>query len=149
MALNKVMLIGNVGNDPEIRNVQGGAKVASFNLATTERYKDRDGNQHENTEWHNIVVWNKSADFVEKFVKKGSQVYVEGKITTEKWTDKEGKERFTTKIRVDGIQLLGRKPEDEGKDKLPLPYKAQSAPADESPALQALKEDDPNGDLPF
>ena len=137
MALNKVMLIGNVGNDPEIRNVQGGAKVASFNLATTERYKDRDGNQHENTEWHNIVVWNKSADFVEKFVKKGSHVYVEGKITTRKWTDKDGNDRFTTEIRAEGIQIIGKR-------------ETTATRQEESPALKALKEEDnPEQDLPF
>ena len=131
-------MIGHTGNDPEVRylnNEQG--KVASFRLATTERYKDRNGDVKENTEWHQIVSWGKMADIVEKFVKKGSQLYVEGKITTRKWTDKDGNDRFTTEIRADGIQLLGKREE------------AKPAPAEESPALKALKEDDPNGDLPF
>ena len=121
MALNKVMLIGNVGNDPDIRYLdsnpqgpQGNAKVASFRLATTERYRDRNGETRENTEWHNIVAWRSNADVIEKFVKKGSQLYVEGKLRTRKWTDRDGKERYTTEIQVDNLQLLGRRPDREG-----------------------------------
>ena len=137
-SLNRAFLIGNVGNDPEVRylnNEQG--KFTSFRLATTERYKDRNGDVKENTEWHQIVAWGKMADIVEKFVKKGSQLYVEGKITTRKWTDKDGNDRFTTEIRAEGIQILGKK-------------ETTATRQEESPALKALKEeDDPNGDLPF
>ena len=137
-SLNRALLIGNVGNDPEVRylnNEQG--KFTSFRLATTERYKDRNGDVKENTEWHQIVAWGKMADIVEKFVKKGSQLYVEGKITTRKWTDKDGNDRFTTEIRAEGIQILGKK-------------ETTATRQEESPALKALKEeDDPNGDLPF
>ena len=137
-SLNRALLIGNVGNDPEIRILNNEqVKVASFRLATTERYKDRNGDVKENTEWVNISAWNKTADIVERFVKKGSLLYIEGKLATRKWTDKDGNERFTTEIRADGIQLLGKREE------------AKPAPAEESPALKALKEDDPNGDLPF
>ena len=140
-SLNRSLLIGNVGNDPEIRtinNEQG--KVASFRLATTERYKDRNGEVKENTEWHQVTAWGKLADIVEKMVKKGSQLYVEGKITTRKWTDKDGNDRFTTEIRAEGIQLLGKKEEKVSVTRKEI----------ESPALKALKEeDDPNGDLPF
>ena len=135
-SLNRALLIGNVGNDPEVRylnNEQG--KFTSFRLATTERYKDRNGDVKENTEWHQIVAWGKMADIVEKFVKKGSQLYVEGKITTRKWTDKDGNERQSTEIRAEGIQLLGKREE------------AKPAPAEESPALKA--EDNPEQDLPF
>lgn len=121
MALNKVMLIGNVGNDPEIRYLdsnpqgpQGNAKVASFRLATTERYRDRNGETRENTEWHNIVAWRNNADVIEKFVHKGSQIYVEGKLRTRKWTDRDGKDRYTTEIQVDNLQLLGKRPDREG-----------------------------------
>ena len=138
-SLNRALLIGNVGNDPEVRylnNEQG--KFTSFRLATTERYKDRNGDVKENTEWHQIVAWGKMADIVEKFVNKGSQLYVEGKITTRKWTDKDGNDRFTTEIRAEGIQILGKREE------------AKPAPAEESPALKALKaEDNPEQDLPF
>ena len=141
-SLNRALLIGNVGNYPEIRtlnNEQG--KVASFRLATTERYKDRNGDVKENTEWHQIVAWGKMADIVEKFVKKGSQVYAEGKITTRKWTDKDGNDRFTTEIRAEGIQLLGKK---DGATTAPAPRQ------EESPALKALKEEDnQEQDLPF
>ena len=118
MALNKVMLIGNVGNDPEIRYLdsnpqspQGNAKVASFRLATTERYRDRNGETRENTEWHNIVAWRSNADLVEKFVHKGSQIYVEGKLRTRQWTDQTGNKRYTTEINADNIQLLGKRPD--------------------------------------
>ena len=118
MALNKVMLIGNVGNDPEIRYLdsnpqssQGSAKVASFRLATTERYRDRNGETRENTEWHNIVAWRSNADLVEKFVHKGSQIYIEGKLRTRQWTDQTGNKRFTTEVQADNIQLLGKRPD--------------------------------------
>ena len=118
MALNKVMLIGNVGNDPEIRYLdsnpqspQGNAKVASFRLATTERYRDRNGETRENTEWHNIVAWRSNADLVEKFVHKGSQIFIEGKLRTRQWTDQTGNKRFTTEIQADNIQLLGKRPD--------------------------------------
>ena len=119
MALNKVLLIGNVGNDPEIRYLdssnpqspQGNAKVASFRLATTERFRDRNGETRENTEWHSIVAWRSNADLVEKFVHKGSQIYVEGKLRTRQWTDQTGAKRFTTEIQADNIQLLGKRPD--------------------------------------
>jgi single-strand DNA-binding protein len=120
MALNKVMLIGNVGNDPEIRYLdsnpqspQGNAKVASFRLATTERYRDRNGETHENTEWHSIVAWRSSADYVEKYVHKGSQLYIEGKLRTRQWTDQSGNKRFTTEIQADNMQLLGKRPDSQ------------------------------------
>ena len=128
MALNKVMLIGNVGNDPEIRYLdsnpqspQGNAKVASFRLATTERYRDRNGETRENTEWHNIVAWRSNADLVEKFVHKGSQIYIEGKLRTRQWTDQTGNKRFTTEVNADNIQLLGKRPDS--------PQPGQPAPA--------------------
>ena len=120
MSLNKVMLIGNVGNYPEVRylesnpqNPQANAKVASFRLATTERYRDRNGETRENTEWHNIVVWRNNADVVEKFVHKGSQIYIEGKLRTRQWTDQTGNKRYTTEVVADSIQLLGKRQDGE------------------------------------
>ena len=120
MSLNKVMLIGNVGNDPEVRylesnpqNPAANVKVASFRLATTERFKDRSGELRENTEWHSITVWRNNADVVEKFVHKGSQVYVEGKLRTRQWTDQTGNKRYTTEVVADTLQLLGKRPEGE------------------------------------
>ena len=121
MSLNKVMLIGNVGKDPEVRyleqnpsNPGNNAKVASFPLATSERYRDRNGDLRENTEWHNIVVWRGNADVVEKFVRKGSQIFVEGHLRTRQWTDQTGNKRYTTEVVVDALQLLGKRPEADG-----------------------------------
>ena len=125
MSLNKVMLIGNVGGDPEVRDLEGNSgaqnatKVASFTLATTERYRDRSGELRENTEWHNIVAWRNSADLAEKFIRKGTQVYIEGKLRTRSWTDQQGVKKFTTEVVVDNIQLLGKRgdnPGGEGQD---------------------------------
>ncbi len=115
MSLNKVMLIGNVGKDPEVRyldaNAPGGQgrKVATFTLATTERYRDRSGESKESTEWHNIVAWGQPADIAEKYIKKGTQLYVEGRLRTRSWTDQSGAKRYTTEINVDNLQLLGRR----------------------------------------
>lgn len=108
-SLNKVQLIGNVGNPPEVRTLQGGAKTASFRLATTTRYKDRDGNRKEDTEWHNIVAWNGKAELVEKYIRQGSTLYIEGKIKTRKWEDQEGRTRYSTEIVADNIQILDKK----------------------------------------
>lgn len=112
------MLIGNVGNDPEVRYLESNpqnpatnAKVASFRLATTERFRDRNGELRENTEWHSIVAWRSNADLAEKFIHKGSQIYVEGKLRTRQWTDQTGAKRFTTEVVADTIQLLGKRPE--------------------------------------
>lgn len=110
--LNSVNLIGAVGNDPEVRTLQGGAKVASFRIATTERYKDRDGNQKEQTEWHSITVWNGKADFVEKYVKKGNNLFISGKLSTRQWTDQSGNKRYTTEVVAENIQMLDRKPKE-------------------------------------
>ena len=109
MSLNKVMLIGNVGRDPEIRYLEGNTKVATFTLATSERFKDRNGETRENTEWHNIVAWRQSADVAEKFVRKGTQLYIEGRLRTRTWTDQQGAQHSRTEITVDTMQLLGRR----------------------------------------
>ena len=131
MALNKVMLIGNVGNDPEVRYLESNpqnpatnAKVASFRLATTERFRDRSGELRENTEWHNIVVWRNNADVVEKFVRKGSQLYIEGKLRTRQWADQTGNKRYTTEVVADTVQLLGKRP--EGEQPAQAPVQAQA-----------------------
>ena len=139
------MLIGNVGNDPEIRYLdstnpqspQGNAKVASFRLATTERFRDRNGETRENTEWHSIVAWRSNADLVEKFVHKGSQIYIEGKLRTRQWTDQTGAKRFTTEIQADNIQLLGKRPDapQQGGYQGQAPQGGYQAPA--QPAYQA------------
>ena len=120
MSLNKVMLIGNVGRDPEVRYLEGnnpggqGRKVATFTLATSERFRDRNGETRENTEWHNIVAWGQPADVCERFVHKGTQLYIEGRLRTRKYTDRNGQEKYTTEINVDTLQLLGRRDSDGG-----------------------------------
>ena len=115
--VNKVILIGNVGQDPEIRytgDVNNSAKVATLRLATTERFRGRDGNLQEHTEWHSVVVWRNTADVVEKYVKKGTQLYIEGRLRTRSWDDQTGAKRYTTEIVADTLQLLGRNPEGQG-----------------------------------
>ena len=102
------MLIGYVGKDPEIRYLDKSVKVATFRLATSERYRDRDGMLKEVTEWHTVSVWRALADIVEKYVRKGSQIYVEGRLRTRTWTDRNGAEKTVTEIAGDNMELLGR-----------------------------------------
>ena len=115
--LNKVLLIGNVGSDPEVRYLEGNngnggnAKVATIRLATSERFRDRSGEQRENTEWHNVVAWRNLADLAENFIRKGTQIYVEGRLRTREFTDQTGAKRFRTEIVADNIQLLGKRPD--------------------------------------
>lgn len=106
--INKVILVGNLGKDPEVRHLEAGSTVANFSIATSETYKDKTtGEKKTNTEWHNIVVWGNLAQIVEKYVVKGMQVYVEGKLTTRKWQDKDGNDRYTSEIVANTIQMLG------------------------------------------
>ncbi|MBQ9891727.1 MAG: single-stranded DNA-binding protein [Bacteroidales bacterium] len=159
MSLNKVMLIGNVGRDPEVRYLeqnssQGNAKVASFTLATTERYRDRGGELRENTEWHNIVAWRNSADIAEKYIRKGSQIYVEGRLRTRSWTDQTGVKKYTTEVVVDSLQLLGRRPDapvqQENTYAQPQPGWQQAPRPAPAPAPQPVQgQDIPDDDLPF
>jgi len=115
-SVNKVILVGNLGKDPEIRYTNGSVPVASFSLATTEYYKDKNGNRQEITEWHNIVAWRNLAELAEKYLKKGKQVYVEGKIRTRNWDDKDGNKRYTTEVIADNFVLLGKKEGDTGSE---------------------------------
>ncbi len=104
--INKVILIGNLGKDPEIRYTQSGAAVVNFSIATTERWKGQDGQQQESTEWHNIVAWKRLAEICSEFLSKGSKVYIEGKLQTRKWQDKDGNDRYTTEIVARDMQML-------------------------------------------
>ena len=106
---NKVQLIGNVGNEPEITNLESGKKVAKFSIATNESYKDSNGEKVTNTQWHNIVAWGKIAEIVEKYVGKGKEVALEGKLTSRSYETKEGEKRYVTEVVVDEILLLGIK----------------------------------------
>lgn len=111
--INKVILVGNLGKDPEVRHLEGGAVVAKFPLATSESYKTKDGQRVDQTEWHNVVMWRGLAESAEKFLRKGSLVYVEGKIRTRSWDDKDGNKRFATEIIADTMTMLGSKRSEE------------------------------------
>lgn len=106
-SMNKAIVIGNLGKDAEMRYTQGGTAVATFSVATTETWKDREGQKKEDTQWHRIVLWGKTAEALQEFLTKGKQVCVEGKLQTRKWTDRNGAEKYTTEIRADRIVLLG------------------------------------------
>ena len=108
MSVNKVILVGNVGRDPEIRHLDKGVAVARFSLATTENYTSKTGEKVSNTEWHNIVAWRGLADVMEKYVKKGSQLYIEGRLRTNTY-EKDGVKHYNTEINADSIQLLGKR----------------------------------------
>jgi single-strand DNA-binding protein len=106
-SVNKVILVGNLGRDPELRYTQSGQGVANFTLATNERWRDKDGNNQERTEWHRIVVWGKQAESCAQYLQKGRSVYVEGRLQTREWEDKEGHKRQTTEINAQVVQFLG------------------------------------------
>jgi len=107
--VNKAILVGHVGNDPEVKHLESGSTVANFSLATTETYKNKQGERVSNTEWHNIVIWRGLAEVVEKYVKKGDPLFLEGKITTRKWEDKNGNKRYTTEVVCDNMVMLKKK----------------------------------------
>ncbi|MFB9863332.1 single-stranded DNA-binding protein [Rufibacter immobilis] len=110
-SINKVILIGNLGKDPEVRHLEGGVAVARFPLATSETFKDKNGDRQERTEWHNIVVWRGLAEVAEKYVKKGQSVYIEGRIRTNSYQDKDGIQRYSTEIVADNMTMLGGRSE--------------------------------------
>ncbi|ADQ18808.1 single-strand binding protein [Leadbetterella byssophila DSM 17132] len=112
-AVNKVLLIGNLGADPEVKTLPSGDKVATIRMATTETYKNKNGEKVEDTEWHRVEFWGGLAGIVEQYVKKGDSIYVEGRIRTEKYTDSQNVERYSTKIRASQMQMLGRSPKTE------------------------------------
>ena len=112
-SVNKVILLGNLGRDPEVRFTQGGTPVANFTMATTDRWNDPSGEKKEKTEWHRIVVWGKQAEIAGEYLKKGRPVFVEGSLQTREWTDRDGNKRYTTEVRAQRLQLLGR-PDDRG-----------------------------------
>lgn len=138
--INKVILVGNVGLDPEVRALESGVKVARIRLATTERYTDRQTNEiKEQTEWHTITLWRGLADVVDKYVHKGSQLYVEGSLRTREWVDKDNQKRYTTEIVATDMKLLGRRmdsPAQEGNDYSAQPVQPVAAPVYQQPAPQ-------------
>lgn len=105
--VNKVILVGNLGNDPEMRHIPSGAAVCEFRVATNESWNDREGKKQERTEWHRIVVWGKRAEICSRYLSKGRQVYLEGRLRTRSWEDREGNKKFTTEIVANDVQFLG------------------------------------------
>ena len=141
MSVNKVILIGNLGKDPEVRFTQTGSAVANFSIATSEQWNDRDGKRQERTEWHNIVVWGKQAESCGQYLAKGRQVYVEGSIRTRSYDDKTGTKRYVTEIVAQRIQFLG------GGGGTRLPSQSDATPGDEvGMSSQSSMDDD---DIPF
>jgi single-strand DNA-binding protein len=112
--VNKVILVGNLGKDPEVRHLEGGVSVAHFTLATNDYYKDKQGTRVERTEWHNISAWRGLADMADKYLKKGQQVYIEGKLRTRQYQDKDQQTRYITEIIADEISMLGGRPQGAG-----------------------------------
>jgi single-strand DNA-binding protein len=108
-SLNKVMLIGNLGKDPEVRYTTSGQAVASFSIATSEKFKNRNGEMEERTEWHNVVLWGRQAEIAKDYLAKGKTVFIEGRLQTRKWQDKDGRDRYTTEIVGDRMQFVGPK----------------------------------------
>lgn len=160
MSFNKVLLIGNVGKEPEVRHLESGTAVASFTLATTERFKDKNGVFTDQTEWHNIVCWRNLADLTEKYITKGTQLFIEGKIRTRSWTDQSGQKRYTTEIVADNIRLLGKKGDNPASSFAGTPqsggYQPQEQKNTTGPALsgqgssvQDFPLEDTSDDLPF
>jgi single-strand DNA-binding protein len=145
--VNKVILIGNLGADPEVRHLQNGAAVANFRIATSETYKDKTtGEKREQTEWHNIVAWRGLAEITEKYLRKGSKVYIEGKLRTRKW-EKDGIDRYTTEIQADEMSLLDRPTERPEGFAAPSAEPARKAAPTAAP--QAAGSNDDLDDLPF
>lgn len=139
-SLNKVMLIGNLGRDPEIRFLPNGDPVANFSIATSEKWKDKQGQAQEKTEWHNIVMFGKVAEIAGQYLKKGSPVYLEGKLQTRKWQDKNtGQDRYSTEVVADVMKMLG------GRDQQGAPaQQSQQAPAPQQPAQAGALNQPPN-----
>ena len=135
-SLNKVQLIGRIGKDPEMRFTPSGQPVANFSLATDESYTNKDGQKVEKTEWHRIVVWGKQAEFVGNHLAKGRLIYVEGKLETRKWTDKDNVEKYTTEIKAERVVALSPKPEGQGAGAAPAGgYSGQDYEGDLGPAF--------------
>ena len=130
--VTKVILVGNLGKDPEVKYLDNGVAVANFSLATTESYKNKEGEKVSQTEWHNIVLWRGLAEVAEKYLKKGASVYIEGKIKTRKWEDKDGNTRYNTEILADNMTMLGGK-KDSQENKINPPQETTSDKADDLP----------------
>ncbi len=149
--VNKVILVGRLGQDPEVRHLDNDRTVANFSMATNEVYRNKAGEKVENTDWHNIVIWGPRAVIAEKYLRKGSLIYLEGKLRTRSWEDKEGNKRYTTEVLGDNFQMMDRAsdaPAGGGAPAQSNQQQNQSAPAESSTA-NAVAEPTDDDDLPF
>jgi single-strand DNA-binding protein len=145
--VNKVILLGRVGKDPEVRRMDNNMIVAQFTLATSERWTGKDGNRTEHTEWHTVVVWRGLAEIVEKYVKKGSQLYVEGRLRSRSYDDKDGNKRYTVEIVADSLNLVGPRPETAAN---PTPAQVQqSQPQQYQQTAETTFDEADDSDMPF
>lgn len=140
--VNKVILVGNLGKDPEVRHLEGGIAVARFTLATNDYYKDKSGNRVERTEWHNIALWRDLAEVAEKYLRKGQQVYIEGRIRTRQYQDKDNQTRYITEIVADELTMLGGRPQADAQ-----PDQANEAAT--APEAQTFRQEPELNQLPF
>ncbi|QCR24344.1 single-stranded DNA-binding protein [Pontibacter sp. SGAir0037] len=152
-SVNKVILIGNLGKDPEVRHLEGGVAVARFPIATSETFKDRNGQKQEKTEWHNIVLWRGLAEVAEKYLRKGQSVFIEGKIRTNQYQDKDGNQRYSTEIVADNMTMLGGRSDNGGgagnyQDAYSSQSSGSSSSSSASGGASAFQNDEPD-DLPF
>ena len=144
-SVNKVILIGNLGKDPDVRHLENGATVANFPIATSENYKDRKtGEKVSQTEWHNIVVWRGLADITERYLKKGDKVYIEGKLRTRSWQDQDGNTKYTTEVVADNLTMLGKSP-----DNSTSPPSQPAAASSSTTQNEDFSGPDDSDDLPF
>jgi single-strand DNA-binding protein len=153
-SVNKVILVGNLGRDPEVRYTPDNSAITNVSIATTDVWRDKSGEKQERTEWHRVAFFGKLAEIAGEYLKKGSQVYVEGRLQTRKWQDKEGQERYTTEIVADRMQMLGSRGGmgmgDAADMEAPPPASRQGASARSSaPARSGSKFDDLEDDIPF
>lgn len=130
--VNKVILIGRLGKDPELKAFEGNRKVANFSIATTEKYTDKAGNKQEITDWHNIAIWGPQADIASKYLKKGMQVYLEGRLKNRSWEDKDGVKKYITEVLVDNFRMLDSK-KDGDNSSMPNEYTSNDEIADDLP----------------
>lgn len=146
MSVNKVILVGHVGQDPEVRYLENNTPVCTIRMATSDVYKNKSGERVTTTEWHNVVLWRSLAEVAEKYVKKGSQIYIEGKLRTRSWDDKDKNKRYTTEIVADVMQLLGKRADDQGGGAVPQ----QTSSIDQNNLEKTPPEEqDITNDLPF
>lgn len=144
--VNKVILVGNLGKDPEVRHLENGAVVANFSMATSESYKDKNGVRQTQTEWHNVVLWRGLAEIAEKFLKKGNMIYIEGKLRTRSWEDKEGVTRYTTEVVGDSMTMLGSKSDNNSAGSASDAKPDNSSYSEKETEIEDAEESD---DLPF